>query len=435
MPNWRPDKALLLNVALVYVLQGSNFLLGFIAAPYLSRALGVEGYGAYAYCVSANTFVWILIDWGYGVGAVREIAITRNDPAELRRSFWRAVSGRMVMALPALGLLVALAVLNRANPPWVVLVSGLLNMAGAVIACDWFVMGVERMGVYLVTSVGARAATLALILVFVHQPGDAGAAGIISGLGGAFAGAAGWIAVTRLYPMGRPSLDWRRGLEQVWDFRHYFISRSNALLYASAAPVLLGLAASPAALGVYAGADRIVRVCIMVVTPLSIALAARVNAAMAASRRAAGAISGRVVLVYLALTIPMSVLLLLFAEHIAVLVLGEHFRSAGGIIRLLAPLPVLMALSSSLASQFLVPLGRARSLSRVTLVSSFLYLVALVALGVLAGAAGAAVSYVLAEICLVAGFSLVLLRHDRSYLALAFGHALRPTRAGAPDGP
>jgi hypothetical protein len=225
-------------------------------------------------------------------------------------------------------------------------------MAGAVIACDWFVMGVERMGVYLVTSVGARAATLALILVFVHQPGDASAAGIISGLGGAFAGAAGWIAVTRLYPMGRPSLDWRRGLEQVWDFRHYFISRSNALLYASAAPVLLGLAASPAALGVYAGADRIVRVCIMVVTPLSIALAARVNAAMAASRRAAGAISGRVVLVYLALTIPMSVLLLLFAEHIAVLVLGEHFRSAGGIIRLLAPLPVLMALSSSLASQF-----------------------------------------------------------------------------------
>jgi hypothetical protein len=29
----------------------------------------------------------------------------------------------------------------------------------------------------------------------------------------------------------------------------------------------------------------------------------------------------------------------------------------------------------------------------------------------------------------------VLLRHDRSNLALAFGHALRPTRAGAPDGP
>lgn len=425
MPKWLPDRALVWNVALVYVLQASNLLLGLVMAPYLGRVLGVSGYGAFTYCTSVGSFAWILIDWGYGVGAVREVAIARSDPAALQRTFWRALSGRLVMLAPALAVLLALAVMSRTSPAWVVLASGLLTAVGAVMACDWFVMGVERMGVFLVTSVLARVFTFVATVALVRDPSHANLAVMINGVGGLVAGAAGLIAVLRLYPMGAPVLRLREGAEQIWEFRHYFVSRSNALIYTTAAPVVLGIVAGPAALGMYAAADKIVRVCALVVSPLSVALSARVNAAMAASRERAARFSGRVVLVYLAFTIPMSLILFGFADHVAVLVFGEAFRNSGPIIRVLAPIPVLMGMGGALSSQFLVPLGQAQALSRVTLISSFIYFACLAALGAAIGATGAALAFLLAELCLVVGFGAVLVRRDPAYLAESFSGLLK----------
>lgn len=427
MPKWLPDRALLWNVGLVYILQGSNLLLGLITAPYLSRALGVTGFGAFSYCVSANLFVWILIDWGYGIGAMREVAMARTDPEALRRTFWRAVNGRAVMLGPAAVLLLALSLVSKVNPPWVVLASGGLTAVGAVLACDWFVMGVERMGIFLVISVLSRAATFIPTVLLVRRPEHAHLAALIYGLGGLVTGVAGLATVLRFYPLGRPRFQLREGAIQIWEYRHYFFARSNALLYATLAPVVLGIAATPAVLGVFAGADKIVRACIMVVAPLGIALSARINATIGVSRDRAGVMSGRVVMTYLVLTIPMALALLLFGEHIAVFVLGGAFRSAADVIRVLSPTPVLLGLSGSLAGQFLVPLGRAEALSRVTLISSGIYFVSLAILGSLGGAIGAGIAFVLAELCLVVGFLVILMRHDRPYMSLAFGGLIRRT--------
>jgi len=410
---------LLKNLSFVYLLQISNYLLAFLLTPYLARTLDVSGFGSYSYCLSVNAYLWMLIDWGYGTGAVREVALNREDPDKLRSVFWTILRGRFLLAIPATGLLMAFAVIGKANIPMIVIASGLLTIVGATLSCDWFVQGVERMGIYLFTSLAARIATVVLTLVLVRGPEDMWIAALLHGGIGIFGGVAGFVVVCLLYRMRYERGSLRISMRQILEFRHYFLLRTNALLYVLAAPVVLGIVSTASQLGLFAGADKIARIAATMVGPLSLVIAPRIFATMGSSRQAAARISGRFVAVQFMLTGSASIGLFVLAKPLAHIILGASYGGSVDIIRLLSPLPLVIGLSGALSNQFLVPLGHAKQLSRITLFTSLFYICALFALCYAFGANGAAGSLMLAEALMIVGCATILLLRERAYLSEA----------------
>lgn len=412
------------NLLFVYVLQISNYLLSFVTLPYLTRVLDIEGFGALSYCMGVNAYLWMLMEWGFGVGAVRKVASCREDGAALRAAFWTTLSAKALLVGPALLLLLVLAFVGNANHPGIVIASGLLTIAGGALAADWFVQGVERMGLYLVTSVSARLATLALTLVLVRDPDDMWIAALLHGFVGLAAGAAGFAVVALLYRMGAPSLRLRAGWREMLEFRHFFVARTTTLLYVGAAPLVLGIVSTAAQLGIFAGADKIARIVVTLVGPLGLVAAPRIFATMNTSREKAASLSGLLLIVQIAVTVPASLLLYSLAGPICQVILGPQFGAAADLVRLLAPAPFLMGLSSALANQFLAPLGRERAVSRVTLATSLVYVACLFGLGALYGAAGTACSLLIAETMLILCFAGILLAREKAFLTAAFAARL-----------
>lgn len=403
------------NLISTTVFQASGYILAMINVPYLTRTLGVADYGILAIVISINAYLYLIIDWGFSLGATRDVAQACGDQARLREIFWRTMTAKIVLSLLSIAVLFALLPLHRVPSPIYLLLPGLLNIVGAVVTVDWFVQGLERMATFTIYSVAGRTLTVLLTFLLVHSPQDTWIACALQGLGGLTNGVAGFYIACRYLKMGRPRFPLREALHQIWDYRHYFLSQSSWIAYTTAAPIILAFAAGSAQVGLFAGADRMTRIAMALTIPASMVMYPRVNALLAQSRQAAAKVAGPFLGFQLAVSLTLGLIFFFGAHPIATIVLGPKFHKSAEVLRWLSALPLLTGVAGTLARQFLIPLGWNREVSRITMVCTVFYLVLLTAACHVWGAVGAAIALILTEFLLSAAFTLLLLKREREF--------------------
>jgi PST family polysaccharide transporter len=167
--------------------------------------------------------------------------------------------------------------------------------------------------------------------------------------------------------------------------------------------------------GLFAGADRIARIAMALIVPLSMIMYPRVNALITRSREAAARVAGPFLALQILFASLLTVVFFFGAVPIVTLVLGPRFSEAAEVLRWLSALPLLTGIASTLSRQFLIPLGWNRAVSRITLVCTAIYLVLLAVLCRAYGAPGAAIALILAEAIHCVVFLVVLYRHERAF--------------------
>lgn len=408
----------------MYLWQISNFGLSFILLPYLARTLQVHGFGEYSYVVGINTFLWIIVEWGYPTGGIREVASSREDPTELQAAFWKILYAKFVLAIPVVAILLALVMISDPSIRQVVFISGLTTIVGATFACEWFAQGVEKLGTFVFISVSARMAVTILTFVLVRSEADADLAALLHGLNGLFGGLPGFFLIVLAFRY-TPK---RQSFAAIWgnistNFS-LFLARANGILYISAPPLVLGLVANPTQIGIYAGADKIARICVLLIGPIGIIVTPGIFASMQTSRELAAMLSGRYLVIQAAITFPMSLALFLFAPQIIYVILGEGYDQSATLLRLLSPVPMLVGLSNALTNQFLVPLALDRWLAVLSLSCAVTYVLILIALSIGLAAIGASIALLLVELVMISGAAFIILRGNRQYVRDAW-HGIR----------
>jgi PST family polysaccharide transporter len=415
MPDRSSAKDFVRNLASTTVFQASGYVLAMINVPYLTRMLGVEDYGVLAFVISINAYLFLIIDWGFSLGATRDIAQANGDVETIRRIFWQTITAKALLSLGATVVLFAVVGLHRVPSPIYLLLPGLLNIVGAVFSVDWLMQGLERMALFTVYSVGGRSLGVILTFVLVHGPDDTWIACALQGVGAIVGAIAGFAIACRVLDLGKPRIHFRAAAQQIWDYRHYFLSQSSWIAYSTAAPLFLTFASGATAVGLFAGADRIARIAMALIVPLSMIMYPRVNALITRSREAAARVAGPFLALQILFASLLTVVFFFGAVPIVTLVLGPRFSEAAEVLRWLSALPLLTGIASTLSRQFLIPLGWNRAVSRITLVCTAIYLVLLAVLCRAYGAPGAAIALILAEAIHCVVFLVVLYRHERAF--------------------
>jgi PST family polysaccharide transporter len=215
--------------------------------------------------------------------------------------------------------------------------------------------------------------------------------------------------------MGKPRIAWRPAARQIWDYRHYFLSQSSWIAYSTAAPLFLTFASDSTAVGLFAGADRITRIAMALIVPVSMVMYPRVIALMAHSREAAASVAGPFLALQILFASMLTVIFFFGATPIATVVLGGHFRGSAEVLRWLSVLPLLTGIVGTLSRQFLIPLGWNREVSRITLSSTAIYLVLLAGFSRFMGAPGAAIALIITEGIIAVAFAVFLFRKERQF--------------------
>ena len=412
-------KGFMRNLASTTIFQASGYLLAMINVPYLTRMLGVADYGVLAFVISINAYLFLIVDWGFSLGSTRDIAQANGDVETIRRIFWQTMTAKALLSVAATVVMLTVIGFHSVPSPIYLLLPGLLNIVGAVFSVDWLMQGLEKMALFTVYSVGGRALGVLLTFIMVHGPGDTWIACALQGVGCIAGAVAGFVIACRVLDMGKPTIAIGPAARQIWDYRHYFLSQSSWIAYTTAAPLFLTFASGSTAVGLFAGADRIARIVMAMIIPLSMVMYPRVNALMARSREAAASVAGPFLAVQMVFALLLTVVFFFGAGPIVTLILGPRFSAAAEVLRWLSALPLLAGIAGTLSRQFLIPLGWNIAVSRITMICTAIYLVLLEVFCRSMGATGAAIALIVTEALLSVIFVIVLFRKERTFTLAA----------------
>jgi polysaccharide transporter, PST family len=392
----RNDRRLWESLASLYSVQAFNYLVPLFTLPYLARVLGAAAWGAYAFADAYGRVVAIAVEYGFGLSATREVARVRHDARARGRELAGVLGAQLLLGTVAILVTLVLASAVPAFKGHRKLLPGALFFAmGQGASPMWYFQAIERVKLMGALWVAARIAGAIGLFLFVHAPGDGWLALFIQGTAPFLSVAAGLTLAYRDTPFVWPSL--RVGWRALRSGGTLFLYRAGVTLYTSMNVLLLGLIAPPVAVAFYAGAEKIARAAVQGTGPITQVFFPRISHLMTHDRAEAARAARLSVALMAGVGVSAGCLLFFGAPLLVRLLLGAGYEGAVPVLRILALLPPLVAVSTAFGSQWMLALGMERELNRITLAAGAVNAALSLALGVWLQHIGVAAAIVVVE--------------------------------------
>jgi polysaccharide transporter, PST family len=404
-------RALVANTGTLFGAQLIAMVAPLLTVPYLARTLGPDGWAPVVFAQALGNWLVVLLDYGFDLAGPRAVAQARTR-LETMSDVVAQVQGAKLLLVPAAVLITvaAFAIVPSMRDGVRLLAWTLVFAVCRGLNPFWFFQGIEEVRVAAFIEALTKGAAAIAVLYVVTVPGDGWR---VLALQGAFAalsmGVLTWM-MSRRVTLRRPDI--RAALSMLHGTSRLFAMRAASSVYNQASVLILATMASAAAVSYFGGAERIVRAAIaLMLLPLTQVLLPRLSFLSASDPRAARRLLDRCLVVIGMLGAIGGIVSLLAAPLLVRLLLGPGFGPAADVIRVLAPLPLAIAINTVLAFYWAVPFGHDRRL----LLSVLWAGAANIALALLFvprwGAAGMAASVVGAELVMMAQLAWAYGRH------------------------
>jgi len=412
------DRRLARNVASLYGVQFTNYLLPLITIPYLTRVLGPATWGLVAFAQAFGALAAVGIGYGFDLSATREVAKKRDSKTELANLLAGVMGAKLLLASGAVALAFLIGhwvPLFREHP--VFLWAAVFWAVAQSFSLLWYYQGVERMRLIAVLDVMGRIAATAGIFIIIRHPSDGWKVLGLQGAGVLLSAAVATAFVYREVPFRLPT--WplvRNSLRMGWSM---FVNCGAVSLYGVGNSFLLGLFVSPQAVGFYAGAEKIAHALMGLLGPVHQGLYPRLSRLVQHDRPAANRLAKLSLLVMSSMGAVLSLAAFLGAPWAVQILLGKSFAASVPVLRIMAPLPLLDAAATTLGILWMLPLGLDRQFNKVVLAAGALNLALAVLLAPRFAQLGMAGAVVATEVFVVLALSVALHRQGLNPLSAA----------------
>ncbi len=365
-------RRLVQNIAALYVVQFSNFLLPLVTVPYLSRVLGPDGWGAYVLFQSVGFFAWGIIEYSFNVTATREVAMSKEDPQV--RADWIAnvFSARLILSLAVvIGSWIGFEVFPMAKAN-----GGLFGWAIVWAITfgwnlQWYLQGLERMKLAATLDLVAKAVATAGIFSFVHNSHESWRAFALQA-------AANLLTLSVALSIAYSEVPFRplsfasamRAMRVGWSI---FVARLVVTFSTTGNYVILGMLVSPAMLGFFGGADKIVGAAAsLLCNPISQAVFPRLSHSLQYEPTRAENLIRKSYWWMLFLGMSSALVLAIGAPWIVRILLGPGYNSTVPALRVMAAIPLFLALTNVFGMQWMLAKKLDRQFNKIVISSAVL---------------------------------------------------------------
>ena len=405
-------RRLLDNIGSLYLLQGLNYVIPMAVLPYLVRVLGMETYGLVAFAQSFAQYFNIFTDYGFNFSATRSIALNRDNVRETSRVFCCVFLIKTFLTLVGLTILgCVLVFIPRMRHDWAIFLLAFSAVFGNVLFPVWYFQGLQKMRYISVISGAAKVFSAILLFVFVHGPNDGALAVGIQSMGMLLAGIVGFGVCVRSVQLQLRWPSWQDLQASASEGWHLFVSTAAVSLYTNTNVFLVGMLAGNIEAGYFSAAEKLIRAINGLVGPITQAVFPHVNSLARASSEIALLFIAKTLRWMSGITLVPVIALFLFARPIAMLCFGSTAAGAVPIVRLIAPLPFLIAVSNVLGIQTMLTFGLDKQFSRILIAAGIVNIAIGVPLIAIFAARGAGASVLVTECIVTLAMSFVLRRN------------------------
>lgn len=412
LKNFPADKKRLIsNFFSLSSVEVANYILPLITLPYLVRVLGPEKYGLIAFAQAFAQYFVLLTDYGFNLSATRNISIHRDDKEKVSKIFSSVMAIKVTLMTLSFLIMAALVfAVPKFRSDWLLYFFAFGMVIGNVLFPIWFFQGMERMRFIALLNLLAKFIFVIAIFVFVKVRTDYIYVPLIASLGFITAGILSlWIVFRRFNIKFRfPILsDAKYEMKEGW---HIFISTAAVSLYTTSNTFILGLLANNLIVGYYSAAEKLIRSGQRLLNPISQTIYPHISKLVSDSKEKAISFIRKALLLIGGGSFVVSFVPFLLASPIVYFILGPQFKESVIVLRILAFLPFIIALSNIFGIQTMITFNMKEAFSKILISAGFINIILALILVPLFQHVGTAISVLITETYVTATMFVFLLR-------------------------
>lgn len=256
--NDKSRRTLAENFLSLTTLQYASYIFPLLVLPYLTRVLGVERFGQIAFAQALIAYFAMLVNFGFGFSATRQVAAERDDPAKLQAVFSQVIWAKVLLAVISFGLMVLFVETQpHRRSQFGLYLACYTLVIGSVLGPEWFFQGIEKMKYITVLGLLSRAAATIMVFAIVRRASDYIWVPVLNGFGNIAGACAGHWTIRKNFGVRVSSPDFkgiRAQLIEGWD---NFLSSVFISLYTTTNAFVLGLMTNATEVGYYSAAERV----------------------------------------------------------------------------------------------------------------------------------------------------------------------------------
>ena len=386
------------NVASLYTIQFANYIVPLIMIPYLVRVLGPAGYGTVAFGQGLINYFMVFVEYGFNWSATRKISVHRNDTQAVNGIALYVWLAKGLLALIGFGILLALiGMVPKLSKDFLLLLILYGLVLGNVLFPTWLFQGMERMVAISLINLGMKLGVLIGVFSLIRKPEHYLLYAFLMSFGSVLSGMTGMIVAFRMFRLRLKRVTWSGVWETLKEGWVLFLSRASVNLYTAGNAFILGMLTNNTIVGYYSAAEKVVKSILGLLDPIAQATYPRFSKLAAESRDRTLAWGQRMIIVMGGIGLLLMVGVLWGAPFISALLLGSGFESSIAVMRVLAPIIFLIALSNVLGIQLMLPLGRDKAFTLILFAAGILNIILAMAFAPPWKALGMAVAVLISE--------------------------------------
>ncbi|AJJ20147.1 translocase [Yersinia intermedia] len=393
------------NIFSLLLLQGSNYIIPLLTLPYLTRVLGVEGFGIYSLTLSLAQYFVILIDFGFNLSASKKIAEHQDNPEYISKIFFETLYSKSILCAISILIIILLTITSTHAVIQSELIYTVLMLIGTTLMPAWFFQGIEKLSVVTNLMIVAKLSMLPLFFIFVHSDADIKYAVIIQSSMNLLAGIIAIIYIYRKKLVRIVNFSSLKIAHTLKDSFPIFFATLSISLYTMSTTIIIGIFSNVYEVSIFTAADRVKGAILGVFLVLGNAFYPRINSLLVNKKEEAYSLIRKIFYWQGGLCIAITICVMVFSKLITKIMFGSEYSEVSALLILFSPVYILVIQSTVLANYILLPHGYKKSYTILPMISAVIHIPLCAYLAFKYGAWGGIISIITIEalsfICLI----------------------------------
>ncbi len=410
-------KPLIESVMSLSLLNILNMAIPLITLPYLVKVVGLSYFGKYSIVLSMIQYIILFTSYGFNFSTTRQVSVHRNNQDKIQTIFISTITCKLLLSVLPILFFAFLSQIIFSTDHTMMLLWGLGMVIGDILNPVWLFQGMEKMRYMTIVNFVSKLCFTGLIFIFIREKEDYIYITLYNSAGYLVAGLLSLYIAFHDFKLKLIIPRWKEICFQLKDGFYIFLSTIFMNLYRNSNTFILGLFVNDGLVGMYAGAEKIVKAIQSVAEPVSTAFFPHL----------AESFAHNTVRDNIKRICKLSKILLLFLVVLALtsfisapllnsILLDAQEKESILLIRVMTPVILFGGINYVLGIVGLVNLGKNRSFLNIVIVSGLFSILFLLMTVKIWGNISAAIAMVFAELLITIGCTFYLKKmYDINY--------------------
>jgi len=268
----KKNKQLFSNFSYMFAIEIANYILPFIAIPYIVRTVGVTNFGIITFAYVVISYFNLIVDYGFKLIIIKDISRYRNSSKKLSFLFWKMYFSQFILLIISIVIFTIIIQIPKFHEHIEVFIFAFGMVFGNILFPIWFFQGIEKMKYIAIFDFIARGLYVIAIFSIVQNKDDYIYVPLLNSLSFVLIGIFALLFIHYKFNINFVIPKFSQVKKFYRDGWHLFTAYISVNLYSNFNMVLLGFMAGYTSVGIYSLAEKIFGAIVKTVSVVNVVL-------------------------------------------------------------------------------------------------------------------------------------------------------------------